>query len=94
MATATKKPRSTRTTPAPTRAPAAVRSTPSEFRVFEDNSGDFYWTIVSEDDAVLAQSGSFASFDDAERAAVSVRDGAASARLQERPSDTGVLVAT
>ena len=55
-----------------------------EFLIFEDNGGDYHWTIVAADGATLARSGSFASYDDAERAAQHVRDGAASARFERR----------
>ncbi|MGZ4250535.1 MAG: DUF1508 domain-containing protein [Solirubrobacteraceae bacterium] len=52
-----------------------------EFRTFEDNAGDFYWTIVDGDGATLARSGGFASRDLATQAAKQIRDGVASARL-------------
>jgi uncharacterized protein YegP (UPF0339 family) len=52
-----------------------------EFRVYEDNSGDYHWRILDGSGESLAQSGSFASYDDAEHAARNVRDGAGSARL-------------
>ena len=81
MATATKKPR-------PARAPKGGRSTPSEFRVFETNTGDFHWVIASADGSVLAQSGSFASLADAELAAIAVRDGAAGIRIERHGGDT------
>lgn len=60
---------------------------PSEFLVFQSNSGDYRWEVVASDGAALAQSGGFASFDDAERAAGRVRDGAASTRLEHRGGD-------
>ena len=62
------------------RVPASM-----EFLIFEDNGGDYHWTIVAGDGAILARSGGFASYDDAEKAAKRVRDGAVSARF-ERPS--------
>jgi uncharacterized protein YegP (UPF0339 family) len=52
-----------------------------EFRVFEDNGGRYHWRIIDRGGESLAQSGSFASYDDAEHAARNVRDGAGSARL-------------
>lgn len=55
-----------------------------EFLIFEDNVGDHHWTIVAGDGATVARSGSFASYQDAERAAQHVRDGAASARFERR----------
>ena len=55
-----------------------------EFLIFEDNGGAYHWRIVAGDGATLAQSGSFASYQDAEQAAQRVRDGAASARFNRR----------
>jgi uncharacterized protein YegP (UPF0339 family) len=57
---------------------------PSEFHVFQSNGGDYRWEVVAGNGAMLAQSGAFASFDDAEQAAGRVRDGAASTRLEHR----------
>ena len=79
MATATRK-GSTARPVARVRADA-TRMAPSEFRVFENNAGEFHWVILSKSGAVLAQSGLFASFKAAESAAGSVRDGAGSAQL-------------
>ena len=82
MATATKKSRAARRLP---RRESEVRAPESmEFLVFEDNGGDYHWTIVAGDGATLVRSGGFASYEDAERAATQVRDGAASARLEHR----------
>jgi uncharacterized protein YegP (UPF0339 family) len=58
-------------------APASMK-----FLVFEDNGGDYHWRIVAHDGAALAQSVSFASYDDAEQAAQHVREAAASARFE------------
>ena len=55
-----------------------------EFLIFEDNGGAYHWRIVAGDGTTLAQSGSFASYQDAEQAAQRVRDGAASARFNHR----------
>ncbi len=77
MAAATKKPRSAR---------AAAASAPNEFRVFENNAGDYHWVIASADGTILAQSRAFASFVDAQAGAVAVRDGAAKARFERRNS--------
>jgi len=60
---------------------------PMEFLIFEDNGGAYHWRIVAGDGAILAQSGSFASYDDAEQAAHRVRDGAVSARFDRRTGD-------
>jgi uncharacterized protein YegP (UPF0339 family) len=53
-----------------------------EFLIFEDNAGDYHWTIVAGDGAILARSGGFASYDHAKQAVEQVRHGAASARLR------------
>jgi uncharacterized protein YegP (UPF0339 family) len=92
MATATKKSRAAGRLPrhaANVRAPASMKFPSMEFVIFEDNGGDYHWTIVAADGSTLARSGSFASCDDAEKAASHVRDGAASARFERRA--TGAL---
>jgi uncharacterized protein YegP (UPF0339 family) len=88
VATATKQARSARQ-----RADTSVDGFPSEFLVFQSNNGDYYWVIVSADGTTLAQSGSFASFDAAEEAAIRVRDGAASVGLESRNAGTRSPVA-
>lgn len=55
-----------------------------EFLIFEDNGGAYRWRIVAGERETLAQSGGFASYEDAEHAARHVRDGAASARFEPR----------
>jgi uncharacterized protein YegP (UPF0339 family) len=55
-----------------------------EFLIFEDNGGAYHWRIISGDGATLAQSGDFASHDDAERGVRRVREGASSARFIRR----------
>jgi uncharacterized protein YegP (UPF0339 family) len=55
-----------------------------EFLIFEDNGGAYHWRLRTGDGAILAQSGGFVSYDDAERAAKQVRRGAVSARLVPR----------
>lgn len=62
---------------------------PMEFLVFEDNGGEYHWTIVAADGATLARSGDFASYQDAERSAQHVRDGGASAPWNTAPSTRG-----
>jgi uncharacterized protein YegP (UPF0339 family) len=82
MATAIKKSRAAKQlagTASAARVPESM-----EFLIFEDNGGDYHWTIVARDGATLAQSGSFASYDEAEHGAQHVRDGAASAELERR----------
>ena len=80
MATATKKVRAVR--PVTRGARDLSQSAPLEFLVNQDNGGDYYWEIVGERGESLAQSGGFASRNDAERAARCVRDGASSARFE------------
>jgi uncharacterized protein YegP (UPF0339 family) len=46
------------------------------FLVFEDNSGDYCWSIVGSDGESLAQSRPYSTLDDAASAASVVRDGA------------------
>ena len=55
-----------------------------EFLIFEDNGGAYHWRVVAGDGETLAQSGGFASYEGAERAARHVREGAASARFEPR----------
>ena len=52
----------------------------------------YHWTIVAGDGATLARSTSFASYDDAEKAAKHVRDGAASARFERRAGEQSRLI--
>jgi uncharacterized protein YegP (UPF0339 family) len=82
MATAISKPRAAGRLPR--RAPETRVPESMEFLIFEDNGGDYHWTIVARDGATLARSGSFASYDDAEQGAQHVRDGAGSAQLERR----------
>jgi uncharacterized protein YegP (UPF0339 family) len=66
-------------------APSSLPETASmTFLIFEDNGGAYHWTIVASDGATLVRSAGFASYEDAERAANRVRDGAASAPLEHR----------
>jgi uncharacterized protein YegP (UPF0339 family) len=65
-----------------------------QFLIFEDNGGDYHWTIVGRDGATLARSGSFASYDDAEKTANHVRDVAASALFErQHPRSISLRVA-
>jgi uncharacterized protein YegP (UPF0339 family) len=82
MATATKKSRASARLPR--RAPEVCVPESMEFLIFEDNGGAYHWTIVAGDGATLVRSAGFASYEDAERAANRVRDGAASAPLEHR----------
>jgi uncharacterized protein YegP (UPF0339 family) len=82
MATATKKSRANGRLPR--RAPEVRVPESMAFLIFEDNAGAYHWTIVAGDGATLVRSSGFASYEDAERAASRVRDGAASAPLEHR----------
>ena len=91
MATATKKVHAARPV---ARGARDVSETASlEFLVHQNNGGDYHWEIVGGDGESLAQCGSFASYDDAERAARRVHDGAGSARLGPRVGDERQLEA-
>jgi uncharacterized protein YegP (UPF0339 family) len=72
MATATKRSRAN----AARRPTGRSESAAITFRVFEDNSGDYCWTIVGADGESLAHSRPYATHDDAALAARVVRDGA------------------
>lgn len=80
MATATKKVHAGR--PVVRGARGVSPSASLEFLVHQDNGGDYHWEIVGERGERLAQSGSFAAHDDAERAARCVHEHAASARFE------------
>jgi uncharacterized protein YegP (UPF0339 family) len=82
MATATKRSRAAGRLPRRAREVRVLES--MEFLIFEDNSGDYHWTIVAADGTTLARSGNFASYEYAERAAQRVRDGVPSARFERR----------
>ena len=82
MATATKNSRAAKQFAGRASAVRVPRS--MEFVIFEDNGGDYHWTIVARDGATLARSGSFGSYEDAELAAQHVRDGVASALFERR----------
>ena len=55
-----------------------------KFLIFEDNGGDYHWAIVAADGATLGRSEDYGSYEDAERAAQHIRDGAASAAFDHR----------
>jgi uncharacterized protein YegP (UPF0339 family) len=55
--------------------------------MFEDNGGACRWMLSPGDGPILARSESFTSYDDAERSARRVRDGAASARFDRRAGE-------
>ena len=74
MATATEKSRANRQ--APRRAGGRSESAALTFLVFEDNGGDYCWTILGSDGESLAHSRPYPTHDDAARAARAVHDGA------------------
>jgi len=79
MATAIKKTRAT----LPDRAARVVPGAAAlEFRVYRDNGGRYNWEIVDDGGESLVHSSSFASRDDAVRAARHVYEGACSARFE------------
>jgi uncharacterized protein YegP (UPF0339 family) len=80
MATATKK---AHTATSPVHAARTASEAASlAFRTYRDNGGSYHWEIAGRGDEILAHSGSFASQDDAERAARMVHEGARSARFE------------
>jgi uncharacterized protein YegP (UPF0339 family) len=87
MATATKKSRAPKQLVP--RAGQAWVPESMKFLIFEDNGGDYHWTIVAGDGATLARSGSFASYEHAEQAAKHVRNAAAAARFDPRAGVAG-----
>jgi len=91
MATATKKGHAAR--PAPRSRRDVSESTSLDFLVYRDNGGGYHWEIVGEGGESLAQCGNFASYDDAERAAWRVHDGAGSARFEPRGGEARQLAA-
>jgi uncharacterized protein YegP (UPF0339 family) len=92
MATATQKARTA------TQVGRAARKAPESasmlFLVEQENCGGYHWVILAGSGERLVRSTSFASYESAERAALQVRAGAGSARVQPRPGDhreAGVL---
>ena len=60
-----------------------------KFLIFEDNSGDYRWTLAAASGERLAQSARFASYEEATRAARIARAGAASAPIEDHAADGG-----
>ncbi len=88
MATATQKKRTTRQVGR--RIKDASEAAAIEFAVFEDNAGDYRWSIVDSHGGSLAQSGTFETYEAARKAAGAVRDAAGSSRFEQRPADRPV----
>jgi uncharacterized protein YegP (UPF0339 family) len=91
MATATKKVHAAE--PVARGGGEVCESASLEFLVHRDNGGDYHWEIVGVRGESLAQSASFASHEDAERAARRVHDGAGSARFEPHVAEERQLVA-
>ncbi|HWE12115.1 MAG TPA: DUF1508 domain-containing protein [Solirubrobacteraceae bacterium] len=73
------------------RTSAVSGSAAMEFRTFEDNGGRYHWTIVDGAGQPLVSSEGFASYDEAERAARAVREGAGTARFERRGPDAPLI---
>jgi uncharacterized protein YegP (UPF0339 family) len=77
---------------ATTHQPVAQRGTRAteaagfELLIFEDNGGDYRWAIVDAAGESLAQSGVFATYDEAQRGARRVQTWGGSDRAQRRSS--------
>jgi uncharacterized protein YegP (UPF0339 family) len=71
------------------RAAARARPEPAsmKFLVFEDNGAGYHWTLVAASGETLMQSASFASYEDAKRAARIVHGAAASASFEHLAGD-------
>ncbi len=80
MATATKKGRAAR--PVAGGGGGVPEPAVLEFLVYGDNGGGYHWEIVGDSGETLAQSVSFATHDDAERAARYLYDRVGSARFE------------
>jgi uncharacterized protein YegP (UPF0339 family) len=82
MATATKQGRAEGPGPRPDAPESSL-----EFLVYEDNGGSYHWEIVQGGGESLAQSASFDSHEDAQRAARHVYERAGRARFGARVAD-------
>jgi hypothetical protein len=85
MATATKKVHPAK--PAARGARAASESASLRFLVYSDNGGDYHWEIADDGGKSHGGCGGFASYEDAERAARRVHDGAGSARFEPEAAE-------
>jgi uncharacterized protein YegP (UPF0339 family) len=79
MATATKKGHAA-TSPAHAVRPVSDAASLA-FHTYQDNGGSYHWEFAARSGEILAHSESFASQDEAERAARKVHQGARSATL-------------
>jgi uncharacterized protein YegP (UPF0339 family) len=71
-----------------TAARALQKPATMKFLVFEDNGGRYHWTILAASGETLTHSASFASYEEAKRAARVVHAGAASASFEHLAGDT------
>jgi uncharacterized protein YegP (UPF0339 family) len=91
MATATKK---VHARPSPAHAVRGASEPASlAFRTYQDNGDNYHWEIVDSGGEIFAQSGSFASRDDAQRAARDVQEGARSAPSESQATKARHTVA-
>jgi len=64
--------------------PSSLPDPPSmAFLVYEDNGGDYHWTIVADGGETLVRSASFESYEDAKQAAGIVYRGASRASFEQ-----------
>ena len=75
------------------KARGAVASS-MQFRIVEDNAGDYHWTLLGGDGTSLARSGNFASYERTEDAARIVLAGAAPALRGSTPEQPMTARAT
>lgn len=57
------------------------------FLVFQNNDGEYRWSLLNESGESVAQSAAFRTYDAARAAAEVVRDTAGSARFERRPPE-------
>jgi uncharacterized protein YegP (UPF0339 family) len=87
VATATQKSRPNRQVTR--RAASRSESAAITFLVFEDNGGDYCWTILGSDGESLGRSKPYATREDAADAARVVRDGAGAGRFELHAAPDG-----
>jgi uncharacterized protein YegP (UPF0339 family) len=73
------------------RAASRSESPAITFLVFEDNGGEYCWTILGSDGESLAHSRPYATRDDAAHAARVVRDGAGAGRFELHAAPDGPI---
>jgi hypothetical protein len=88
MATATQKSRTSRQV---RRHAGVTGSAAIAFLVFEDNSGNYCWTVLGPDGDSLARSRPYATHELAADAVRVMRDGAGTARFDAGPVSDGLI---